>query len=120
MFEANINDNSVVIRDLQYPVIARYIKINPQRWNRFISLRVELYGCRFGSLNWFTIYDVMLHHMAESACYHTFYEMQRNSDSNDDKYYEVTIRPLSASKIVPYKVTKYWHTKAFNSVVRVG
>lgn len=30
------------------PIIARYIKVHPKTWNSFISLRVELYGCREG------------------------------------------------------------------------
>jgi len=47
MFEGNTDDNTVVKNNLLYPIIARYIRINPQRWNRFISLRAELYGCRF-------------------------------------------------------------------------
>ena len=48
MFLGNINDNSVKKNDLPYPIVARYIRINPQRWSRFISMRVEFYGCRFG------------------------------------------------------------------------
>ena len=48
LFEANIDDNTVAVAYLPYQLIARYIRINPQRWNRFISLRAELYGCRFG------------------------------------------------------------------------
>jgi contactin associated protein-like 2 len=47
MFEANVDDNTVVKNILIYPIIARYVRINPQRWNRYLSLRAELYGCRF-------------------------------------------------------------------------
>jgi len=50
MFDGNVNDDDVVTNTLEYPIVARYIRINPQRWARFISLRVELYGCRFGKL----------------------------------------------------------------------
>jgi len=50
MFESNLNDNDVVKLELPYPIVARYIRINPQRWQRFISLRAEFYGCRFGKL----------------------------------------------------------------------
>jgi len=50
MFDGNLNDNDVVENTLPYPIVARYIRINPQRWARFISLRVEFYGCRFGRL----------------------------------------------------------------------
>ena len=48
MFEGNLDDNTVVTNQLPYPIVARYIRINPQRWARFISMRVEFYGCRFG------------------------------------------------------------------------
>jgi len=34
--------------------------------------------------------------------------------------YKVTIRPLTAGEVVPYKVTKYRRTKAFKNVVRGG
>jgi len=50
MFEGNLDDNTVVENSLPYPIVARYIRINPQRWDRFISMRVEFYGCRFGKL----------------------------------------------------------------------
>ena len=50
MFEGNLNDNDVVMNTLPYEIVARYIRINPQRWDRFISMRVEFYGCRFGKL----------------------------------------------------------------------
>jgi len=50
MFEGNLNDNDVVEITLPYPIVARYVRINPQRWTRFISLRAEFYGCRFGKL----------------------------------------------------------------------
>ena len=51
MFESNLNDNDVVTITLPYPIVTRYIRINPQRWERFISLRAEFYGCRFGKLS---------------------------------------------------------------------
>lgn len=50
MFEANLDDDTVVRNNLTNPVVARYVRVNPQRWHRFISLRVEFYGCRFGKL----------------------------------------------------------------------
>jgi len=50
MFEGNLDDNTVVTNELPYPIVARYIRVNPQRWARFISMRVEFYGCRFGKL----------------------------------------------------------------------
>jgi len=51
MFESNLNDNDVVEITLPYPIVTRYIRINPQRWERFISLRAEFYGCRFGKFS---------------------------------------------------------------------
>jgi len=47
LFEGNTNDDDIHRNNLDYPIIARYIQFNPQRWHSFISMRVELYGCRF-------------------------------------------------------------------------
>ncbi|KAL4229221.1 biological adhesion [Mactra antiquata] len=47
IFSGNDNGNDVVKRTLIYPVIARYIKFRPQRWNQFISMRVDVAGCRY-------------------------------------------------------------------------
>ena len=52
MFEGNDDDDVPKKNELDYPIVARYIKFNPQRWHRFISLRVEVYGCRFGELTY--------------------------------------------------------------------
>ena len=48
LFEGNDNDNGVKRTNLEYPIVARYVQFNPQRWHHFISMRVEVYGCRFG------------------------------------------------------------------------
>lgn len=48
MFEANFDDDTVARNDLPYPIVAQYVRINPQRWHVFISLRTEIYGCRLG------------------------------------------------------------------------
>ena len=50
MFMGNLDDDGVVRNNLEYPIVARYICINPQRWHQFISLRREMYGCRFGKI----------------------------------------------------------------------
>lgn len=47
MFEGNTDDDGVFRNNLDYPIVARYIRFNPQRWHQFISMRVEVYGCRF-------------------------------------------------------------------------
>lgn len=46
-FEGNSDDDTVKYNVLIYPLVARYIRFNPQRWNQFLSMRVEVYGCRF-------------------------------------------------------------------------
>ncbi len=48
MFMGNVDDDSVARNNLEYPIVARYICFNPQRWHQFISMRVEMFGCRFG------------------------------------------------------------------------
>lgn len=48
LFEGNTNDTGVKENRLRYPIIARYVRIYPQRWNRLIALRVEFFGCDYG------------------------------------------------------------------------
>lgn len=47
IFKGNDNGNDVEKNTLIYPIIARYIKFKPQRWNKFISMRVDVLGCRY-------------------------------------------------------------------------
>ncbi|BFZ06336.1 hypothetical protein BsWGS_09375 [Bradybaena similaris] len=47
VFEGNVDDASLQTRTLIYPIVARYLRFNPQRWNMVISLRVEVVGCVF-------------------------------------------------------------------------
>ncbi|OAF64960.1 Retinoschisin, partial [Intoshia linei] len=47
LFIGNFDDSSVVENELGNPLIAQYVRINPQRWNNMISIRIELYGCRY-------------------------------------------------------------------------
>ena len=70
MFEANLDDNTVVRNNLTYPVVARYVRINPQRWNRFISMRIELYGCRFGKDSFVVALYVLLPRVQRSLQNH--------------------------------------------------
>lgn len=51
MFQGNDDDDTVVRNNFNYPIVARYVRINPQRWHNFISMRIELYGCRFGKIS---------------------------------------------------------------------
>ncbi|KAJ7390437.1 hypothetical protein OS493_025137 [Desmophyllum pertusum] len=48
VFVGNSDQYSVVTHTLKNPIIARYIRIKPKTWNGYISLRVEVYGCRQG------------------------------------------------------------------------
>ncbi|KAI8777902.1 neurexin-4 [Biomphalaria glabrata] len=47
IFEGNHDDSALQMRVLLYPIVARYVRFNPQRWNMVISLRVEIVGCPF-------------------------------------------------------------------------
>ncbi|XP_064644863.1 neurexin-4-like isoform X1 [Lineus longissimus] len=49
LFIGNDNADSIKLNVLEFPIVARYIRINPQRWSGFIAMRVELYGCKFDS-----------------------------------------------------------------------
>ncbi|XP_078346362.1 uncharacterized protein LOC144631716 isoform X2 [Oculina patagonica] len=48
VFKGNSDMNSLVINPLDPPIIARYIRIQPVKYYGFMSLRMELYGCRSG------------------------------------------------------------------------
>ncbi|PAA67861.1 hypothetical protein BOX15_Mlig032672g1 [Macrostomum lignano] len=49
LFEGNIDDHGVAENRFSYPIVARYVRINPQRWHNLISMRAELYGCKLES-----------------------------------------------------------------------
>ncbi|KAK4300982.1 hypothetical protein Pmani_026854 [Petrolisthes manimaculis] len=46
-FRGNRDGNSVVTNLFDTPIIARYIRIKPTRWRDRISMRLELYGCKY-------------------------------------------------------------------------
>uniref|UniRef100_A0A8D2LRY8 Contactin associated protein 1 n=1 Tax=Varanus komodoensis TaxID=61221 RepID=A0A8D2LRY8_VARKO len=50
-FFGNVNASGVVLHDLHYPILARYLRIIPVAWNPHgtIGLRVGLYGCYYQS-----------------------------------------------------------------------
>ena len=54
-FDGNKDKNSVVNHDLNPPIIARYIRFLPVKWEGEISMRVELYGCVKGKENGFPL-----------------------------------------------------------------
>ena len=54
-FDGNKDKNSVVYHDLNPPIIARYIRFLPVKWEVEISMRVELYGCVKGKENGFPL-----------------------------------------------------------------
>ena len=45
MYQANSDQNSVVVNTLIKPVEARFIRLNIEEWHGHISMRFELYGC---------------------------------------------------------------------------
>ncbi|KAL9957479.1 hypothetical protein ACROYT_G039117 [Oculina patagonica] len=45
-FAGNTDQNTIVYRKLNPPIIARYIRFVPVSWNGNISMRVELFGCK--------------------------------------------------------------------------
>ncbi|CAH3022884.1 unnamed protein product [Porites evermanni] len=48
LFQANIERYYVVCHRFFRPFIARYVRINVRSWYSYISMRVELFGCRLG------------------------------------------------------------------------
>ena len=45
-----MDSNSMVGQILNPPIIARYIRIHPKAWYGHICMRVELFGCKEGTL----------------------------------------------------------------------
>lgn len=58
VYNGNSDRNGIVINDLETPIEARVIRINPVEWHGHIAMRMELYGCRLpsGNLNVFLFY----------------------------------------------------------------
>ena len=48
VFDGNTDRYTVVSHDLRNPIITKFIRINPETWQSYISLRAEFYGCREG------------------------------------------------------------------------
>ncbi|XP_018016939.1 neurexin-4 isoform X2 [Hyalella azteca] len=46
-FRGNNDGNTVVVTRFETEIIARYLRINPTRWRDRISMRVEVYGCKY-------------------------------------------------------------------------
>nr|CUU99120.1 hypothetical transcript [Hymenolepis microstoma] len=47
LFDGNTDDNSVKVVNFSRPIVARYVRLNPQRWQGLIALRMELIGCEY-------------------------------------------------------------------------
>ena len=50
VFDANTDQNTVVENVLDPAVVARFVRLNPQNWNVYISVRWEVFGCSGTSL----------------------------------------------------------------------
>ena len=48
VFTGNSDPDTIVQHDFDRAIIARYVRLYPQTWNSFISLRWEVYGCDIG------------------------------------------------------------------------
>ncbi|KAG9508924.1 Neurexin-4, partial [Fragariocoptes setiger] len=49
LFDANSDDRSVVENVFEAPIVARFLRINPTRWQDRISMRVQVFGCDYNS-----------------------------------------------------------------------
>ena len=49
VYDANSDRNSVIVNTLIQPIEARFIRIYPETWYGYISMRTELYGCEIHS-----------------------------------------------------------------------
>ena len=48
IFSGNADNNTVVTNELKPALKAKYVRIKPKAWYRWIKIRVELYGCVAG------------------------------------------------------------------------
>ena len=55
MFQGNVDQNSTVINQFKLPIVARFIRVHPVKFHGWVSLRMELYGCRLGKEFFFTL-----------------------------------------------------------------
>lgn len=51
MFPGNTHDDKPQFNVFEYPIVARYVRFVPIRWNINIAMRVELYGCNYGRVS---------------------------------------------------------------------
>ena len=45
VFNANTDQNSIVQIDMDPPILAQHIRVNPVAWNGYIGMRFEFLGC---------------------------------------------------------------------------
>ncbi|WAR06589.1 NRX4-like protein [Mya arenaria] len=59
IFPGNSDGNAVKKNSLMFPVIARYVKFSPQRWNQFISMRIDVLEAVKVASNGYITYSLM-------------------------------------------------------------
>lgn len=52
LFPANTDETSIVRNDLSEPLVALHFRIYPEEWHAWPSLRLELYGFRYGPVQY--------------------------------------------------------------------
>ena len=45
-----MDSSNIVSHELKPPIWARYIRFHPKTWYGHVSMRVEVYGCKKGTL----------------------------------------------------------------------
>ena len=60
VFQGNIERNHVVFHKFRPSLKTRYVRIHPKSWYSYISMRVELFGCRLGKCAPSNPYNVFL------------------------------------------------------------
>lgn len=51
MFRGNSDGDTISRNEFEVPIIAQWIRINPTRWRDRISMRIQLFGCDYGTRN---------------------------------------------------------------------
>ena len=66
-FSGNSDASSQVENDLPYGLLATHLRVNPQTWQDFIAMRIDVYGCSFSGLYCDYWDDVISRHTVENC-----------------------------------------------------
>ena len=93
-FNAN-SDRDTIVSNSFSPRVARFVRLYPQTWNEYISMRWEVYGCYFGV----TCPAISLDASVNAHSYNNLGGSQIQAYCNNDEYFASTnyVRNITAN-----------------------